>query len=586
MNYFMIWHTGVSGILKSYVSLTGLMPMPPLWSLGYHQCRWSYFPESEMLSLAQNFRSRKIPCDVLWFDIHYMQDYKVFTWSAERFPNPKKFLGQLEQMGFRNVAIIDPGIKVEPGYAAYEEGTKKDLFLKYPDGQVWSGQVWPGWCTFTDYTKPEAREWWGNLFNQYIDDGLDGFWCDMNEIATWGQKTPNNLIFDYEGQKASHRIGKNIYGLQMTRATYEGTRKIFGIKRPFILTRAGFAGLQRYTAIWTGDNVASDQHMLLGVRLINSLGLSGVPFAGADVGGFVGNTSPALMARWISIGAFSPFFRSHKEYNGTESEPWAFGEDIENICRNYIQLRYNLMPYTYSTFHEASLTGLPVQRSLAIDYAFDEKIYQGHAVNQYLFGPSLLVVPNASTVQTTPVYLPEGDWYDFYSGEKLEGGRAFYCDAPLEKLPVFVKEGSFLFMQSPVQTTAQKPADTLFVHLFYSQGKKEQWYYEDAGDGFEFESAGFWKRKMTIDGIEKKITMEETEGNYTSHFRHLKIYLHGFSTASITANGTTRHLQNEYVQMIPGLWIKDPLGNGRLAAMAAQTFTIPNQRERVVITWQ
>ncbi len=296
------------------------------------------------MSVAQNFRDRKIPCDVLWFDIHYMQDYKIFTWNKERFPDPKGMLTKLDKMGFKNVAIIDPGIKVEKGYGPYDDGMKNDMFLKYPDGSVWNGQVWPGWCAFTDYTKPEARIWWGKLFKQDIEDGLDGFWCDMNEPASWGQKAPENIVFNFDGHPATYRVGKNIFGFQMVRATYEGTKQLFDNKRPFVLTRAGFAGLQRYAAIWTGDNKAEDDNMLLGVRLVNSLGISGVPFAGVDVGGFVGNASSDLEARWISVGAFCPFFRSHKEYNGKDAEPWAFGEKTEEICRNYIQLRYNLLP--------------------------------------------------------------------------------------------------------------------------------------------------------------------------------------------------------------------------------------------------
>lgn len=587
MNYFMIWHSNVAKVIESYTWLTGRMPMPPLWSLGYSQCRWSYFPESEMMTLAKNFRDRKIPCDVLWFDIHYMQDYKVFTWSKERYPDPKGMLTKMDQMGFRNVAIIDPGIKVEKGYAAYEDGLKKDMFLKYPDGDVWSGQVWPGWCVFTDYTKPDARIWWGNLFKEDIEAGLDGFWIDMNEPASWGGgKNPENLLFNYEGKTATYKTGKNIYALEMARATYEGTKQLFDNKRPFVLTRAGFAGLQRYSAIWTGDNVAEENHMLLGVRLINSLGLSGVPFAGVDVGGFVGNGNAKLMSRWISIGAFSPFFRSHKEYNGNDSEPWAFGEDAENICRNYIQLHYNLLPYIYSSFYEATQTGMPVQRSLSIDYTMDEKIYWGNTVNEYMFGPSILVVPQLATQLMVPAYLPHGTWYDFYSDEKLEGGTSYYRDAPVQKLPVFVKGGSFVFMQSPVQTTAEKPADTLAIHIYYSASQHAQVYYEDSGNGFDYLQGNFFKREMKFDGSANKIVMEKTEGNYRSHFTQLKIYFHGFpKVESVRVNGKAMAVKPEAVTFISGIDKADPLADRSKLSATIATITISNSTDQMEIGW-
>lgn len=587
MNYFMIWHSNVPKIIESYTWLTGRMPLPPLWSLGYNQCRWSYFPESEMMSLAKNFRDRKIPCDVLWFDIHYMEDYKVFTWSTDRFPDPKGMLATMHQMGFRNVAIIDPGIKVEKGYSVYEDGLKNNMFLKYPDGEVWSGQVWPGWCAFTDYTKPEARIWWGNLFKEDIEAGLDGFWIDMNEPASWGGgKNPENLLFHYEGKTATYKTGKNIYALEMARATYEGTKQLFDNKRPFVLTRAGFAGLQRYTAIWTGDNVAEENHMLLGIRLINSLGLSGVPFAGVDVGGFVGNGNAKLMSRWISIGAFSPFLRSHKEYNGHDSEPWAFGEDAEIICRNYIQLHYNLLPYIYSLFYEATQTGMPVQRSLAIDYTHDQKIYWGNTVNEYLFGPALLVVPQLASEGTVAAYLPQGTWYDFYSDEKLEGGVAYYRDAPIHKLPVFAKGGSFVFMQSPVQTTADKPADTLYVHCYFGDERNSQIYYEDAGDGYDYEAGKFFRRTCTFDPSTRTITLGQAEGEYAPHFKTLKVYLHGLDSGTpLKVNGSSAATGTEALNFLPGFNNIDPLTDASKIPSGVSYVNIPNAKDSIHIKW-
>ncbi|HUM47986.1 MAG TPA: glycoside hydrolase family 31 protein, partial [Chitinophagales bacterium] len=517
MNYYLIYNSSVAKIIESYTWLTGRMPLPPLWSLGFQQCRWSYFPQSEVLTLAQTFRDKNIPCDVIWFDIHYMERYKVFTWDNNRFPDHKGMLTKMDQLGFKNVVIIDPGIKVEKEYAAYEDGLKNDHFVKYPDGTVYSGQVWPGWCAFTDYTKPSSRIWWGKLFKENIDQGIDGFWCDMNEFATWGQKVPNNIQFEGDGHPITHKMAHNIYGLEMTRATFEGTKELLNGRRPFVLTRAGYAGLQRYTAIWTGDNVGTDDHMLLAVRMVSSLGVSGIPFSGADVSGFTTEATPELFARWISIAAFSPFYRSHKMFGLRDSEPWSYGEDIETIARNYISLRYRLLPYLYASFYEASQSGMPVQRTLAIDYPMDEKVYWGEFENEFLSGPSLLIASCKSTVRATNVYLPKGNWYDLYSGKKYSGATQFISDAPLEKLPVFVKEGSFIPMQSQIQTTAQQPTDTLVLHVYNSAVANQFIYYEDAGDRYDYQNGGFYKRVMSIDPALKQIVLNKAEGNFASH---------------------------------------------------------------------
>ncbi|MFN4902441.1 MAG: TIM-barrel domain-containing protein, partial [Ignavibacteria bacterium] len=305
MTYYFIHHSTVSGIIESYTSITGRITLPPLWSLGFQQCRYSYYPDKEVLRVAETFREKNIPADVMYLDIHYMDKYKIFTWNKDRFPDPKGMISSLKQKGFNTAVIIDPGIKVEKGYAAYEEGAKDNLFLKYPDGTDYRGQVWPGWCHFPDFTNPKTRTWWGNSFKSLVDVGIRGFWNDMNEPATWGQRFPDLVEFSFEGLNGTHRRGHNVYGLEMARATFEGTKELLKGERPFILTRAGFSGVQRYSAVWTGDNVSSDDHMMLGVRMLSSLGLVGVPYVGMDIGGFSGNPSKELFARWISIGAFA-----------------------------------------------------------------------------------------------------------------------------------------------------------------------------------------------------------------------------------------------------------------------------------------
>jgi alpha-glucosidase len=355
-------------------------------------------------------------------------------------------------MGFHVVVMCDPGIKVEEKYKAYDDGVKNDVFIKYPDNTYYTGQVWPGWCHFPDFTKPETRLWWKDQFQEYIDLGIEGFWNDMNEIATWGQMIPENIEMNFEGNRASMRRGRNLYGFQMARSTYEGAKALLKGKRPFNLTRSGFSGIQRYAAVWTGDNVAYDEHMILGVRLVNSMGLAGIAFTGYDVGGFVGDANNKLFARWISIGAFSPFFRGHSMINSRDSEPWAYGEEVEQISRNYIKFRYRLLPYIYSLFYEASETGMPVQRSLAIDYTHDPKIYDGLYHNQYLFGPSILVAPVESTKEYVKVYFPEGDWYSLYDGKRFPGNNEVILECPVHRLPVFVKGGALIPMKPAISS--------------------------------------------------------------------------------------------------------------------------------------
>lgn len=528
MDYYFFHGKDVADIIRLYTKLTGRMNMPALWTLGYQQCRWSYTPDKDVLNVAKTFREKQIPADVMYLDIDYMDAYKVFTWHPKNFSNPKQLLSELKAMGFHTTIIVDPGVKVESGYHAYEDGLNNNMFAVYPDGTPYKAQVWPGWCHFPDFTNPEVRIWWGNLFSDNVDLGVEGFWNDMNEIATWGQQVPSLVQFDWEGKKTSYLEAKNVFGMQMARSTFEGTQKLMKGKRPFVLTRAGFAGLQRYTALWTGDNQAHDDHMLLGVRLVNTLGLSGVSQVGYDVGGFIGNATPELYSRWISLGAFSPFFRGHTAKNTLRSEPWSYGEEPEAIAKKYISFHYNLLPYIYSAFRQSVLTGLPVQRSLAIDYTFDEHIYKPAFENQYLFGSAFLVAPVTSEQKAVNVYFPEGNWYSLYDDQPFEGNQEQIVESPLKRLPVFVKGGSVIPMQSVIQNTDEKPDETLEIHVYKGKQVEPYLWYEDDGSTYEFENGNFYQRYIQLDVSRKILSFSKTEGKYKSKFTNIRLVMHGF----------------------------------------------------------
>ncbi|MFL6656833.1 MAG: TIM-barrel domain-containing protein [Massilia sp.] len=537
MNYYFIYDSRVAGIINAYTTLTGRMPLPPLWSLGYQQNRYSYFPDTEVMRIAHTLREKKIPADGITLDIHYMDSYKLFTWDKTRFADPTAMTAKLSAMGLKTTVIVDPGVKVEKGYASYERGLKSDIFIKYPDGANYTGEVWPGWCNFPDFTADAGRVWWRREVQTYASAGVAGLWNDMNEISTWGQRMPSNVLFNFDGAPTTHKQAHNVYALEMVRASYDGMKEATG-QRPFMLTRAGFAGLQRYSAIWTGDNRAEEDHMLLGVRLLNSLGLSGVPFTGMDVGGFTGTPTPSLYARWMQIGAFNPYFRNHSAYGTKAAEPWTFGDEVLDIARNYISLRYRLMPYLYSAFHDAASTGEPVMRSLAIDYTHDSKVYDPAFQNQYLFGSAFLVAPFESTKEYGKIHFPAGQWYELYTDALQAGGQDSVVELSLAKLPVYVKGSSIVPVQTLVQSTSEKPGDTLAIHIYKGDANNRITYYEDDGASFAYQKGVYYQRSISFDAARRRIEFGAVEGSYKSVFRKLELVLHGFGdTSTLQVNG-------------------------------------------------
>ena len=552
MNYYFIYNQNIAGIIQSYTALTGRMKMPPLWSLGYQQNRYSYYPDTEVLRIAQTLREKKIPSDGITLDIHYMDRYQLFTWDKNRFPDPAELTSKLNKLGFKLTVIVDPGIKVEKGAPAYESGAKDSVFIQYPDKTFYTGQVWPGWCNFTDFTSEKGRAWWRKQVKFFADNGVSGIWNDMNEISTWGQKMPSNVLFDFDGAKTTHLQAHNVYALEMIRSSYEGAREHFK-ERPFILTRSGYAGLQRYSAIWTGDNRAEENHMLLGVRLMNSLGLSGISFTAMDIGGFTGGASTSLFTRWMQIGAFIPYYRNHTALNTKASEPWAYGEDALEISRNYINFRYKLIPYMYSNFYESAQTGMPVMRSLAINYTFDPKVYDPAFQNQYMFGGAFMIAPFESTKEYGRIYFPEGTWYNLYNDEQIQGQQEAVEPLNMSHLPVFVKESSIIPMQSLVQTTSEAPTDTLTLHIYNGRLNNTFILYQDDGKSYNYENNDFNKRVINFDPTQKKLTISEPAGNFNSKFEHLKLVMHGFKNLDKIAlnNKVLNGLKGAYTMIEP-----------------------------------
>ncbi len=586
MNYYFIYNATVRNIITSYTWLTGRTPLPPIWSLGFQQCRWSYFPEADLLSTAAKFRERHIPIDMIYLDIHYMDKYKIFTWDPQRFPDPKQMVDNLKKLAMHLAVIIDPGVKISDHYPVYQQGLDSALFIKYPDGTNYSGQVWPGWCNFPDFTMPKTRAWWGRWVKTYADLGVTGFWNDMNEIAVWGKEVPDLLNLNWDGHHTTYRQAKNVYGFQMARSTYDGAKKYMNGERPFVLTRSGYSGLQRYTAIWTGDNQAKEDHMLLGVRLINSLGLSGVTFAGMDIGGFSGNPTQSLYTRWMEIGAFLPMYRAHTSYGTNREEPWDFGEISEDIARRYIGFRYQLLPYIYSNFYESSQDGLPVARSLAIDYSNDSTIYEADYQQEYLFGPSILVAPTKSTDAFTKVYLPKGQWYDLFNDKPYAGNQSIVAESGLNQLPLYVKAGSIIPMQKLVESTAYSSGDTLFVHLWAGTEKNQYQYYEDDGTTYHYQNGNFYKRVIQYDPQNATLAFAKKEGSFSTKFHVITLVLHGFTPDEVqhlTVNDNAESVNQAQIRFFTSHFTFADYGPFDTKNVLTASF--PNSDNEITVHW-
>ncbi|MDD3721105.1 MAG: glycoside hydrolase family 31 protein [Lutibacter sp.] len=532
MNYYFIYGPEMGEVVSNYTDLTGKPhELPPLWALGYHQCKWSYYPEAKVKEVTNKFRELRIPCDAIYLDIDYMDGFRCFTWNKEYFPDPKRMVKELSDNGFKTVAIIDPGIKIDSEYSVFKEGLDKDYFCKRADGPYMKGKVWPGECYFPDFTNPEVREWWSGLFKELIEDiGVKGVWNDMNEPAIMdvpGKTFPDDVRHDYDGNECSHRKAHNIYGMQMARATYQGLKKFSFPKRPFVITRAAYSGTQRYTSTWTGDNVASWEHLTIANMQAQRMCMSGFSFVGSDIGGFAEQPSGELYARWIQLGIFHPFCRTHSSGEHGDQEPWAFGENITDIVRKFIEIRYQLLPYLYTAFWRYATEGIPILKSLVL---YDQADSHTHYRNdEFVFGEKILACPiTEPNAKGRRMYIPEGNWYNFWDNTLVKGGNEVWVDADLDSMPIFVKEGAIIPKYPIQQYVGEKEIVELHLDVFYKLGKEKALVYEDAQDGFDYKKGRFSLRNFNLLGREDSLTIQQFKsGKYITPYETFKINLIG-----------------------------------------------------------
>ena len=505
----------VQQLMQALADLTGHMELPPLWSLGYHQCRHTYYPDGRVLEVADLLRKHQIPSDVIWMDIDYMDGYRIFTFNPDGFSNPLRLNDYLHQQDFKTVYMIDPGVKVEEGYFVDDQGTAGDYWVKDKNGQVFEGNVWPGACHFPDFTRPEVRSWWATLYKDFMATGVDGVWNDMNEPAIFGQPEGtmprDNRHLGGEGVTAGpHLRFHNVYGMNMVRASRQGLLLANPQKRPFILSRSNFLGGQRYAATWTGDNLSHPDHLKLSVPMSLTLGLSGQPFNGPDIGGFCENSNGQLVAEWTALGVYFPFVRNHNTKGTVAQEPWAFTPEVLDVCRTAINRRYRLMPYIYTLFREASTTGMPVMRPLFMADSKDLNLRSED--RSFLLGGDLMIRPQWAEHTA----MPRQEWQCL---ELEEATDSYQCE--LRQRP-----GSVIPLANLAQSTATLRTDSLTLLVCVDgEGKAVGQLYEDEGDGFGYREGRY--RQTTIEATLRKkqlqVTLRQTDGQLPAVVRTLRI---------------------------------------------------------------
>lgn len=565
LNYYVIAGPHPKDVVARYTELTGRITLPPKWALGFHQSRWGYWPESRLRLVANAFREKKIPADVLWLDIDYQDGFKPFTWDKTRFADPPRMLKELGQQGFRVITIVDPHPPQQKGYSVFDQGAAGGHFVRNADGSLFTGAVWPMRATpprrsvYPDFTKPSTRQWWAGLYKPFLDMGVAGIWNDMNEPAVGDQPNgtmPFDVRHDNEGQPTDHREVHNVYGQQMSRATFDGIRAAKPNQRPFVLTRASFAGGQKWSAVWTGDNQSDWAHLRGGIPMLLGMGLSGFSFVGNDVGGFVDSPTPTLFTRWAQAAVFFPFMRAHTTRRSLDQEPWSYGvvNEVEN--RKIIELRYRLLPTIYNEMQKASATGVPAMRPLFLEFPDDAATWDRD--DEFMWGQDILVAPVLKEVALErEVYLPPGDWYDFASGALIAAaqpaaakagdetalsqtvGQTITVPVTLSTLPLYVRSGGVVFSHPVVQHTGQLAGQPLHVTVYPSTVESTRTLYEDDGETMAYAKGEYCSRTFRSVRVQNtiRISVSACQGGYKPAKRNLVIRVPGRDPVQATVNG-------------------------------------------------
>lgn len=515
---FVIDRESPQAVIKGLAELIGTMPMVPRWALGYQQCRFSYTSASRVIEVADTFRIKRIPCDVIWMDIDYMDGYRIFTFNPQTFPDPAALNRDLHIRGFHSAWMIDPGAKVDSTYFVYKSGTANDVWVKTAQGKEFHGDAWPGACAFPDFTQPKTVRWWADLYKDFLDKGVDGVWNDVNEpqisnTPTGTMPEDNKHLGGDKIPAGPHLKYHNVYGYLMVKASREGIMKARPQNRPFILTRSNFLGGQRFAATWTGDNASRVSHMTMSVPMILTLGLSGQPFSGADVGGFLFNPDADLFGRWMALGAFYPFSRGHACAGTINKEPWAFGQKVEDVSRMALERRYVLLPYYYTLLHEASETGMPIMRPV---FFADPKDTLLRAEEQaFLIGENLLVVPEWAQ---NPA-LPKGIWRNL---SLIPGDDKDSYQAKLK-----IRGGAIIPTGKIIQNTNEKSLDPLTLLVCLDEkGEAHGTLYWDEGDNWSFKDGNYSFQHFTaIRTADNKVQVKITQkkGKYITENNDMAI---------------------------------------------------------------
>ena len=567
VDYYLMYGPEPKKVVEAYAWLTGPTPLPPMWALGFQQSRYTYETRARLEEIADRLRADHIPADAVYLDIDFQIKNRPFTVDPEKFPDFPGMVSDLRQKQFHLVVITDLHIARQPGigYTPYETGLAGDHFVKMPDGITYVGTVWPGPAVFPEFTRKLTRDWWGTLYEPFVHEGVAGFWNDMNEPAVFDVATktmPDNAQHrvaepGFAPRTANHLEIHNVFGMENSRATYEGLLKLEPNVRPFVLTRASYAGGQRYASTWTGDNSSTWNHLRMTVPQIVNLGLSGFSMTGADVGGFAGSPSPDLLTKWIEVAAFQPIDRDHAAKGTRDHEPWVDGPEHEAIRRRYIEERYRLMPYLYTTAEENSRTGVPIMRPLFLEFPHattDGSPFDLQSGSEFLFGPGLLVAPNPSPEEVAPyeVHLPPGTWYDYWTGEQyirsqpstkldlekrdqLTQSKPVMVTPTLAELPVYVRGGSIIPIAPLTQSTMEKPEGPLTVRIYASADSTPETchgeIYLDDGISFKFRQGDYLRRKFTCaatadGGLE--VSLSAAEGEFRPWWREVKLEIVGW----------------------------------------------------------